>query len=318
METRSILLLGGTGFVGSAIAHALSAQGHDVIVPTRRRERARDLLLLPTVSVVEADVHDPATLARLTAGQDAVINSIGILQSRRGTPYGPDFARVHVELPRKLVAACRAQRVRHIVHVSALNAAADGPSMYLRSKADGEAALLAGAPDVEATILRPSVIFGPRDSFLNLFARLARLAPVLPLACPDARFQPVFVEDVARVATAALFHPPSRGRIYPLCGPTVYTLRQLVEYVCRLAGRKRHIVGLSPGLSRLQARVMEFLPGGLMSRDNVDSMSLDSTCDGCALPFGLQPSALEAVAPGYIGRRVPRRAYSGYRTKAGR
>lgn len=313
-----ILLLGGTGFVGSCIAHALVARGYVVTVPTRRRERARHLLLLPTVEVVEADVHDAATLAGLCAGRTAVVNSIGILQSRRGTPYGPDFARVHVELPKKVVAACRAQGVARIVHVSALKAASDGPSMYLRSKADGEAAILAGAPDVAATILQPSVIFGPGDSFLNLFAGLARVAPVLPLACPDARFQPVFVEDVARAAADALTDAQSHGKTWALCGPTVYTLRQLVGYVCRLPGLSRPVIGLSPGLSRLQAGMMELLPGGLMSRDNVDSMKLDNVCKGCAQPPGWAPTDLEAVAPGYIGRHSPRQAYSAFRARAGR
>lgn len=313
-----ILLLGGTGFVGSCIAHALCERGYAVTVPTRRRERARHLLPLPTVDVVEADVHDSAALARLCAGYAAVVNSIGILQSRRGAPYGPDFARVHVELPNKVVTACRAQGVGRIVHVSALKAASDGPSMYLRSKADGEAAILAGAPDVAATILQPSVIFGPGDSFLNLFAGLARVAPVLPLACPDARFQPVFVEDVARIAVEALSDEQSRGKTWTLCGPTVYTLRQLVEYVCRLSGLSRPVIGLPPGLSRLQAGMMELLPGGLMSRDNVDSMKIDNVCNGGPQPPGWAPTALEAVAPGYIGRHLPRQAYSAFRARAGR
>ena len=313
-----ILLLGGTGFLGSRIAHALSARGHAVIVPTRRRERARHLLPLPTVEVVEADAHDPAALARLSAGCTAAVNSIGILQSRRGTPYGPDFARVHVDLPQKIVAACRAQGVGRLVHVSALKAAADAPSMYLRSKADGEAAIRAGAAEIATTILQPSVIFGPGDAFLNLCAGLARIAPVLPLACPDARFQPVFVEDVACIAADALCDAQSRDKTWALCGPTVYTLRQLVGYACRLAGLARPVVGLSPGLSRLQAAIMERLPGAPMSRDNVDSMKVDNVCEACAQPPGWTPTALEAVAPGYIGRQVPREAYGAYRARAGR
>ena len=313
-----ILLLGGTGFVGRCIAHVLSARGYSVTVPTRRRERARDLLLLPTVEVVERDVHDAATLGGLCEGRDAVINAVGILQSRRGVPYGPDFARVHVELPKKVVAACRARGVGRIVHVSALKAASDGPSRYLRSKGDGEAAIRAGEPDIAATILQPSVIFGPGDSFLNLFAGLARVAPLLPLACPDARFQPVFVEDVARAAVDALGDAQSCGKTWQLCGPTVYTLRQLVEYVCRLSGLSRPVIGLSPGLSRLQAGMMELLPGGLMSRDNVDSMTLDNVCGACVQPDVWAPTALEAVAPGYIGRHVPREAYGSFRARAGR
>ena len=318
MNISNVLLIGGSGFVGSRIAHELSARGLRVVVPTRRRERAKHLILLPTVEAVEADVHDPAALKQLCVGQDAVISLVGILQSRRGTPYGADFARAHVELPKKIVAACRQTGVRRIVHVSALKAAADAPSMYLRSKADGEAAIHAGAPDIAATIVQPSVIFGPGDAFLNLFADLARRLPVLPLASPDARFQPVYVEDVARVVAEALDNDVSFGKTYELCGPTVYSLRQLVDYVGLLAGCRRPVIGLSPGLSYLQARLMEWLPGAPMSRDNVDSMRIDNVCSACALPFGLIPTALEAVAPTYISRAVPRAVYHAMREKARR
>lgn len=318
MTTRNVLLIGGSGFVGSRIAHQLSARGVRVVVPTRRRERAKHLILLPTVEAVEADVHDPATLQQLSAGQDAVISLVGILQSRRGTPYGPDFARVHVELPKKIVKACRHTGVRRIVHISALRSAVDAPSMYLRSKANGEAAICAAEPEIATTIVRPSIVFGPGDSFLNLFAGLARRAPVLPLASPNARFQPVYVEDVARVVAETLDNEASFGQSYELCGPTVYTLRQLVEYVCRLIGRRPQIIGLSPGLSYFQAWVMEWLPGNLMSRDNVDSMRVDNVCSGCALPFGLLPTKLEAVAPSYISRALPRSAYGWLREKARR
>ncbi len=318
MTIRNVLLIGGSGFVGSCIAHQLCARGLSVVVPTRRRERARHLLLLPTAEVVEADVHDPATLRQLCAGRDAVVSLVGILQSRRGSPYGADFARAHVELPQKIVAACRDSGVRRIVHISALKAGADAPSMYLRSKADGEAAIRAGAPDIAATILQPSIVFGPGDSFLNLFAGLLRMAPVLPLASADARFQPVYVEEVARVVADALDAESSFGQTWELCGPTVYTLRQLVDYVGVLSGCRRPVVALSPGLSYLQARLMELVPGGPMSRDNVDSMRIDNVCSGCALPFGLQPTALEAVAPNYIGHKVPRWSYNALRAKAHR
>lgn len=318
MEINNVLLIGGSGFVGSRIAHHLSARGLRVLVPTRRRERAKHLILLPTVEVVEADVHNPVALQQLCAGQDAVISLAGKLQSRRGTPYGVDFAQTHVELPKKIVAACRQSGVRRLVHVSALKSAADAPSMYLRSKADGEAAIRAGAPDIATTIVQPSVVFGPGDSFLNLFAELARLVPVLPLASPDARFQPVYVEDVARVVAEALGNDESIGKTYELCGPTIYTLRQLVEYVGVLTGCRRPVIGLSPGLSYLQARVMELLPGAPMSRDNVDSMRIDNVCTGCVLPFGLVPTALESVAPDYIARHVPRSAYHAMREKARR
>lgn len=317
MKMERVVLIGGSGFVGRAVANRLSRHGIDVLVPTRRRSRAGDLLPMPTVDVVEADVHDPATLTRLLAGADAVVNLVGILHSRTGTPYGADFARAHVELPQKIVAACRAAGVARLIHVSALGAAADGPSEYLRSKAAGEAAVRAAGDMPAWTILRPSVMFGREDHFLNLFARLAGLFPVLPLAGAQARFQPVHVEDVAEVVTCCLFDAASRGQTYELAGPAVYTLRQLVEYVSELAGHPRPIIPLPETLAMLQARLMELAPQPMMSRDNVRSMRVDNVASGAPLPFGMVPAALETVAPTYIGDSFLRARYYAMRSRSG-
>lgn len=298
----NILLIGGTGFLGSHLAAALATAGHRLTLPTRRRERAKHLALLPTAEVIEADVHDPAVLARVCRGQDAVFSLVGILKGGEGLPYGAGFARAHVELPKKIAAACRAAGVPRLIHVSALKAAADAPSGYLRSKAAGEAALLAAQPEVAVTIVRPSVIFGHGDSFLTLFASLLKMAPVVPLACPEARFQPVWVGDVTAVLATCLEHPESRGQAYDLCGPRVYRLRELVAYAGRVCGHPRPILGLPEFASWLQAWAMEFVPGGPMTRDNVRSMRIPSVCDaGCRLPFGIESAPLEAVAPGYLG-----------------
>lgn len=318
MDPRNVLLIGGTGFLGSHVAQQLSRRGCDLTVPTRRRERAKHLLPLPTTDVVEADVHDAAVLAGLVEGKDLVVNLVGILHSRGGSPYGPDFARAHVELPRAIVAACLKAAVPRLLHVSALKADPGAPSQYLRSKADGEAAIREAGNSIATTIFRPSVVFGPEDRFLNTFARLASLFPVLPLACPNARFQPVYVEDVAACIIDSLAHPESAGQAYELCGPTVYTLRQLVERVGDITGNRRPIIGLSRGLSMVQAAMMELAPGELMSRDNVASMQVDSVCEGCALPFGRVPTPLEAVAGGYLGKRWPKARYSPLRAKAKR
>ena len=190
MTARRIVVLGGSGFVGSALVARLAAQGDNVVVPVRRRAPARHLILLPTVDVVEADVHDPATLAALVRGADAVVNLVGILNESGRTT----FERVHADLTRGTVDACRAGGVRRLLHMSALNADPSGPSRYLRSKGEAEAAVVASG--LAWTIFRPSVIFGAGDSFLTLFARLARALPVIALAAPDARFQPVHVGDV--------------------------------------------------------------------------------------------------------------------------
>jgi NADH dehydrogenase len=297
-----LLVLGGSGFVGRHLVAALAARGARVTVPTRRRDRARHLCLLPTVEVVEADIHRPGELERLAEGRNAVVNLVGVLHSRRGradergpNDYGPDFARVHVELAQATITACRAAGVKRLLHMSALGADAAGPSEYLRSKGIGERAVLA-AEDLQATVFQPSVIFGPEDSFLNLFAQLTRFFLVLPLACPLARFQPVYVRDVAEAFVAALDDPSTHGKRYRLCGPRQYTMRELVESVCRITGRRRLVLGLGERLSYLQARMLELSPVKLMTRDNLRSMQVPSVCAG-AFPFGIEPAALEAVAP---------------------
>lgn len=312
-----ICILGGSGFVGRHIVERLVDQGHFVVVPTRRRERAKHLYMLPTVDVVEADIHDAATLARLFAHCDVVINLVGILQSRPGHPYGPDFARVHVELPQKIVAACAEIGVPRLLHMSALKAAVDAPSEYLRSKAEGEAAVIAGRGRIAATIFRPSVVFGPEDQFLNTFARLQKFLPVVLLACPDAKFQPVYVRDVARAFATSLELDESFDKAYDLVGPNVYSLRELVEYAGTVGGHPRPIIGLGRRMSWWQARLMEILPGRLMSRDNVRSMRLANVSDA-KFPFGIQPTPLEAVAPAYLKGVYARSRFSTFRYRAGR
>lgn len=242
-------------------------------------------------------------------GRDAVINLVGILHGgadralQRGpNNYGPQFARLHVELPQAIIAACRDAGVKRLLHLSALGAALDAPSEYLRSKGVGEQIALA-AEDLEVTVLRPSVIFGPEDGFLNLFARLARFAPLLAVVCPEARFQPVYVGDVAQACVAALGERASFGRRYDLCGPRVYTMKELARYACRVSGRRRIVLGLPASLAWPLAALLERLPGRLVSRDNLRSMSVANVCPGCpqgSLPFGIQPTALETIAPEYL------------------
>jgi len=313
LAAQRVVVLGGSGFVGRHLVARLSGAGHEVVVPTRRRENAKHLILLPTVELVGADIFDKAALARLLSGAAAVVNLVGILnESGRDT-----FARAHVELARSLTAACNSAGVTRLVHMSALNADLSGPSLYLRSK--GEAEAIVKSSPLHWTIFRPSVIFGPEDSFLNLFARIARLFPVIALASPNARFQPVYVGDVAQAMTSALTDGRTIGATYDLCGPGTYTLRDLVRYVGEVSGAVRPIVPLGPRLSRWQAAVLEKLPGKLMSRDNLASMTKDSVCE-CPFPalFGITPAALEAIAPDYLAPAAMRSYFDRYRAESGR
>ncbi len=301
-----ICILGGSGFVARALGARLVADGHDVLVPTRRYDKHRDLLVLPTLSLLQGDVHNSEFLARCCEGRDAVINLVGILNERGRNGRG--FARTHVELPEKLVAACRAAGVKRLLHMSALNASLSAPSHYLRTKAMGEDTAHRGADDgLRVTSFRPSVIFGPRDSFVNRFAGLLRLAPgVFPLACPDAKFQPVYVEDVVSAYMHALHDSKTHGQRYDLCGPKVYTLREIVSYIAEVMGKRVTVIGLNRAFSHLQAAFLEFAPGKPFSLDNFRSLQVDSVCSGKAFPevFGITPMPMEQVVPTYIARRT--------------
>ena len=320
MRIDDVLVVGGAGFIGHHVCAELARRGLKLTVPARRRERAKDLILLPTVDVVEADVNEPGVLERLVRNKQAVINLVGILHGRRGraaergpNDYGPDFANAHVELPQAIIAACRAMGVRRLIHVSAIGASPQAPSQYLRSKGIGEQVVLA-AEDLDVTVFRPSVVFGPEDKFLNTFARLAGFLPVLAIPCPDARFQPVYVRDVARAIALSLDDMVSHGWRYDLGGPRQYTLKELVELVCRITGRSRWVVGLPDRLARLQAWAFEMLPGELMSRDNLDSMKVPSVTSA-PFPFGIQPEVVEAVVPSYLPPVDPFELYPALRLR---
>jgi uncharacterized protein YbjT (DUF2867 family) len=300
-----ILVVGGSGFIGQHVVGKLASRGYSIFVPTRRLPHARELLVYPTVTVLATDLSDDTVLRKLVQGMDVVINLVGILYSPPGDPYGPAFDAVHVQLPARLARACVDFGVKRFVHVSALGASATGTSQYLRSKAAGEQAIQDITRDHAepcTTIFRPSVVFGPRDKFLNLFAKLARVAPFMPLAGSKARMQPVYVDDVAKAIVNALDIPVTCGKTYDLVGPNVYTLGELVELAARYSGHPRMVVDLPMSIGRLQARFFELLPGEpLMSRDNLDSLQTDNVSEKPMDPvLGVIPTALEAVAPNYL------------------
>lgn len=298
----TVLVLGGTGFVGRHVCEKLQRAGWRITVPTRHAINARHIQHLPGLTVVEASVHDEAALAKLLPGHQAVVNLVAILHGSEAA-----FERTHVQLPTLLAQACEKAGVRRVIHVSALGVSTDSPSRYQRSKARGEQVLRGSGLDL--TVLRPSVIFGAGDRFLNLFAQLQSVFPVVPLAGATARFQPVWVEDVARAVITCL-QSDTAGKTYDCVGPDVMTLADLVRAAGRYGSQQRPIVPLPMALGRLQARLMEMAPGEpLMSRDNLDAMSVDNVTTGewpDLTALGILASGIDAVAPTYLSGQPAR------------
>ena len=312
---KKILVLGGTGFVGRHLCEKLAGGDYRTTVLTRRRANAVHLQMLPMVDVLEGSAYDAATLTPLLAEHDAVVNLIAILH---GSEAG--FDKAHVQLLQTLVTACAAAGLKRVVHVSSLGADVHAPSMYQRSKARGEAVLAASGLSV--SVLRPSVIFGAEDKFLNTFAGLQKMLPFIPLAGSTAKFQPVWVEDVASALVACLEDNSTIGQTYEACGPDVFTLKQLVQLAGQYSGHSKPVVGMPDALARIQAALMELAPGEpIMSRDNLDAMKVDNVSGGKLAglqALGITPAALSAVVPFYLGNQGLRSGLMAKRKTAGR
>jgi NADH dehydrogenase len=310
VNIRRICILGGTGFVGHHLSSHLAAQGYACRVLTRHPQRHRDLQLLPGSDLVGGDIFQPDALRGHFTGCEAVINLVGILNQRAPRET---FRRLHVELVEAIVEAGRRAGIRRYLHMSAVNAdAANGKSEYLRSKGEGESrAHTLGQAAMKVTSFRPSVVFGPGDSFFNRFAGLLRLSPgFFPLACPDARFAPVYVGDVAAAFARSLDDPATFGQHYDLCGPRAFSLRDLVAYTADNIGRPTRILGLGDTASRLQARLLGLLPGKPFTLDNYLSLQTDSLCAENGLQaLGISPRDIDAVVPLYLGGQAQRQRY---------
>jgi NADH dehydrogenase len=300
MKPLSICILGGTGFLGTRLTARLLKDNHRVTVLSRDRELHKHLLVLPGLMLENCNVYDEAQLSERLRGKDVVVNLIGILNERWFG--GAGFRRAHTELTRTLLLAARSANVGRLLQVSALGAAVDAPSLYLRSKGEAEK-LIREQSALDWTIFQPSVMFGPGDTFLNRFARLLGAAPgVLPLARPNARFQPVFVDDVVDAILRCLRGGASSRQTYQLGGPQIFTLREVVQLVAKVTGRRRWIAGLPNALGRLEAAVFDFVPGRPFSSDNYRSLKVDSVCteDGFER-LKLKPHSMAASARQYVG-----------------
>ncbi len=305
-----IVLVGASGFFGKHLLQVLTKDQHQCVVMTRAAVRRSTTGMVPGVDLVQADVYDPDILAAQFAGADAVISMAGILnESGRG---GQGFHKVHVELVEGIIKACRAAGVLRLLHMSALNAG-KGSSHYLKSKGEAEVLLFA-AHDLNVSVFQPSVIFGKGDEFFNRFAGMLSFAPVMPLACPKARLQPVFAGDVATVMAASLEDPMTWGKSYELAGPQSYTLKELVVLTAKTMGLRRRIIGLPGPLSAAMAAVMDLVPGKPFSWDNYQSLKTDNTSskNGFAY-FGVYPRAINLVVPDYLIGSLHQRRLQAFR-----
>ncbi|MFD2234483.1 complex I NDUFA9 subunit family protein [Phaeospirillum tilakii] len=323
--TRLVTIFGGSGFLGRALVRRFAQDGWRVRVAVRHPAAAeflRPLGEVEQIALVQADLANPASVAAAVAGADAVINLVGILfETRRQS-----FQAVHADGAATVAAATRDAGIGAMVQMSALGVSADSPAAYARSKAAGEAAVRAAIPG--ATILRPSVVFGPDDDFFNRFARMAQLSPVLPVFTADGfevkwhgarpeldlfggggpRFQPVYVGDVAAAALAVLDDPALAGRTYELGGPTVYSMKQIMELVLDGTGLHRPLLPLPMGLAMTQARLFEHLPTPPLTRDQVRMMQADNILRGEAPgleALGIVATPAETILPHYLRRYGP-------------
>ena len=302
MLIKKIAILGGTGFVGQSLCNRLSKDGYMLKVPTRNREYNRDnLILLPNLELIETDIHNSDDLKELLIDCDAVINLVGILNEKRNN--GKGFRKVHVELVKNLISICKVHGIRRILQISALGTdAKNGKSFYLKTKGEAEKLLRSNSVGIKTTILKPSVIFGKKDTFFNRFAKLLKICPFFfPLACYKTKFSPIYVLDVVEMIANSINDPNSYNKSYQLCGPKTYSLKNLISFTSETLDLKCVIIPLNNTLSYIQARVFDFLPNKPFSTDNYLSAQSDSVCECNDLfRYNIKPTAIEDIVPQYL------------------
>ena len=302
MLIKKIVVLGGTGFVGSSLCNRLSKEGYQIKILTRNREYNREnLILLPNVDLIETDVGNLNNLNQHLIGCDMVINLIGILNERGNV--GDGFKKVHVELIKKLIKACEKNGIRRFMYLSALNAdSKNAKSFYLKTKGKAEELLHSNKIGMKVTSFRPSVIFGKSDSFFNRFANLLKMTPIFfPLACYKTKFAPIYVLDLVEMVIKAINDSSSYDRKFNLCGPKIYTLKDLVAYTAKTMDKKCIIIPLNNFFSLMQAKIFDFIPGKPFSTDNYLSAQTDSICKSNDLKlYNINPTPIEDIVPKYI------------------
>ncbi|MCP3868380.1 MAG: complex I NDUFA9 subunit family protein [Gammaproteobacteria bacterium] len=310
MNITNVAILGGTGFIGRHLAARLADAGLKCRIITKKLHRYRGIQAGRGVSLVAADPFDPDQLKSAIENTQVVINLVGILNE---TAKNATFKKVHVELTNRVVEACGETGVNRLLHMSALNAdPTNGPSTYLKTKGEGEKLVhTLGQPGIKVTSFRPSVVFGPDDSFFNRFANLLRTIPgPFPLACSHARFAPVYVGDVAAAFVHSIDDKSTWGKHYDLCGPRSFTLKELVEYTARKVGIDKRIIELNDKSSRLQAIILGKMPGRPFSMDNYLSMQVDSTCGNNGLEsLGITATDIDAIVPFFLAPTAQRSRY---------
>jgi uncharacterized protein YbjT (DUF2867 family) len=297
-------VFGGSGFLGRYIVRRLAAAGYRVRIAVRDPFGAAFLKLCGDPGQIEpfaASVLDPAAVARAVAGASVAINLVGILAEKRAG----DFRRVHAVGAENVAKAAASAGVSRLIQVSAIGAAPDSPSLYARSKAEGEAAVRAAFP--AATILRPSLVFGPEDRFFNRFGAMAALLPVMPVIAGGSRFQPVYVGDVATAVMAALARPDAAGKIYELGGPEIFTFRELLAWILRVTQRRRLLLPVPMAAAWLQAVVMEHLPGKPLTRDQLKLLARDNVTSDLPglVELGIAPRSIGQIVPAQLARFCP-------------
>jgi uncharacterized protein YbjT (DUF2867 family) len=303
MSFKLVTIFGGSGFIGRHLVRRIAATGATVRIATRRPQGAKFLRPMGDVGQIVpmgVDIFDDAEVANAVAGADTVINLIGIL-AQSGKQR---FDTVQSKAPGRIASKSAAGGVKHLVHLSAIGADASSKSAYARTKAEGEAAVLAAFP--KAVILRPSIVFGPEDKFFNRFAAMTQFSPFLPLiGGGNTKFQPVYVGDVADAIMAALHRTNAAGKVFELGGPRIYTFRHLMELMLDVIGRDRTLLSLPWGIASLQASVLELLPGALLTRDQVTMLRHDNVVhEGASTlaDLGIAATAAEVILPTYLDR----------------